>query len=204
MEKVTASIVNRPKCVVITGRPGAGKSTLIDALSRQLYCPKVSRDEIKEGYVNTFQLRHDLLPKDTNKTVNEAFKKIVLDYLESKVSVIIEAAFDHAIWGYFIPDFMKVSDLCVLVCSVDAETSGRRHLERGLSNPKREYYHGDKRVAIFRETGIFEPGEAYDPPNFDVPTLNVSTLDGYNPSLQAIEKFIMGDKSGSEAETTEV
>jgi len=184
----------KPKCVVVTGRPGSGKSTLIDKLSKQLYLPKVSRDEIKEGYVNTFQLKHDLLPKETNKIVNDVFKKIVLDYLEAKVSVIIEAAFNHQIWDYFIPEFIKSSDLYLLICTLDAEKSGRRHLERGLLNPKREYFHGDKRVTIYRETGIFEPGEEYDPPKFNVPILNISTEDGYQPSLNDIEKFIIGVK----------
>lgn len=184
----------KPKCVVVAGRPGSGKSTLIDKLSKQLYIPKVSRDEIKEGYVNTFQLKHDLLPKDTNRIVNDVFKKIVLDYLEGKVSVIIEAAFNHQIWDYFIPDFIKVSDLYLLICTLDAEKSGIRHLERGLLNPKREYFHGDKRVTIYRETGIFEPGEEYDPPQFNVPIMNISTENGYQPSLNDIEKFIIGTK----------
>ena len=81
-----------------------------------------------------------------------------------------------------------------MICTLDAEKSGRRHLERGLLNPKREYFHGDKRVTIYRETGIFEPGEEYDPPKFNVPILNISTEDGYHPSLNDIEKFIIGVK----------
>jgi len=181
---------NIPNCIVITGRPGAGKSTLIDQLAKQLYYPKVSRDEIKEGYVNTFRVKHDLLPNDTNKIVNDIFKKIVLDYLEAKVSVIIEAAFGHKIWEYFIPDFMKVSKLCFVICSLDAEQSGRRHLERGLANPKREYYHGDKRVTIYRETGKFEPGEDYETPVFDVPIFSISTENGYKPTLDELVNMI--------------
>jgi hypothetical protein len=31
-----------------------------------LYLPKVTRDEIKEGYVSTFGVKHDQLPEDTN------------------------------------------------------------------------------------------------------------------------------------------
>jgi len=35
--------------------------------------PLVSRDEIKEGYVNTFGVRHDQLPPDTNRMVTDLF-----------------------------------------------------------------------------------------------------------------------------------
>ena len=51
-----------PKCVIVTGRPGAGKTTLSKELAQQLWMPVVSHDEIKEGYVNTFGVQHDQLP----------------------------------------------------------------------------------------------------------------------------------------------
>ena len=45
---------DKPKCVIVAGRPGSGKNTLAVKLARALWMPVVSRDEIKEGYVNTF------------------------------------------------------------------------------------------------------------------------------------------------------
>jgi len=65
-------------------------------------------------------------------------------------------------------------------------------LERGLKDPNREFFHGDKRVSIYRETGhfAFDPDGTYDAPHFDVPTLRVSTSDGYEPKLETIEEFI--------------
>ena len=65
-------------------------------------------------------------------------------------------------------------------------------MERGLSDPNREFFHGDRRVSIFRETGQFSPGGPYDPPHFDVPTLRVSTLDGYAPGIERIIEFTGG------------
>lgn len=187
----TGDQIHRPICILITGRPGSGKSTLADKLSKQLYLPKISRDEFKEGYVNTFGVKHNDLPKETNGIVNQVFFQTILDMLNGKVSLIIEAAFDHNIWNYIVPDIMKHANLFIVICNLDAELSARRHLERGLANPKREFYHGDKRVSVFRETGKFEPGGEYNPPKYDVPTLNVSTADGYNPPLAEVELFIM-------------
>lgn len=180
----------KPKCIVVTGRPGSGKSTLTDKLSKQLYLPKISRDEFKEGYVNTFGVKHDELQEGTNGIVNQVFFETILYMLRGDISVIIEAAFDHAIWNHIIPDVMRIAEVYIVVCDLDAELSARRHLERGLANPKREFYHGDKRVSVFRETGQFMPGGDYMPPQYDVPTLHVSTVDGYDPSLEEIELII--------------
>ena len=55
----------RPGCVLVTGRPGSGKTTLARKLAGLLRMPLVSRDEVKEGYVNTFGVRHGRLPADT-------------------------------------------------------------------------------------------------------------------------------------------
>ena len=55
--------------------------------------PVVSRDEIKEGYVNTFGVKHDELPEDTNKVVSTFSFEVVNKNLTNNVSVVIEAAF---------------------------------------------------------------------------------------------------------------
>jgi len=80
----------------------------------------------------------------------------------------------------------------IVICDLDEETSARRHLERGLNEPSREFFHGDRRVALFRRTGQLSPGVPYDAPHFAVPTLRVSTLDGYAPGMEAIVEFTGG------------
>ena len=43
----------KPLLIVVTGRPGAGKTTLAARLSEEWCLPLVSRDRIKEGLVHT-------------------------------------------------------------------------------------------------------------------------------------------------------
>ncbi len=45
--------ISKPMLIVVTGRPGSGKTTLAHKLAREIWCPVISRDEIKEGLVNT-------------------------------------------------------------------------------------------------------------------------------------------------------
>ena len=77
-----------------------------------------------------------------------------------------------------------------VICVVDGEVAAHRHLHRGLNDPKREFYHGDKRVAVFRERGVLEPAGDYRSPAFDLPTIEVSTVDGYSPALDAVREFV--------------
>ena len=179
------------KLIIVTGRPGSGKTTLSKELGKILYLPVVNRDEIKEGYVNTFNIKHDKLPKDANKIVTETFFNIIEFLLSNNVSLIAEASFQHRVWEPKIKKFKKNSDIFIVICEVDAEVSAKRHLKRGINEPKREFYHGDKRVTHFKRTGIFLPAGEYEPPSIDVPTIRISTLDGYSPKLDKIRKQII-------------
>jgi adenylate kinase family enzyme len=97
----------RPKCIIVTGRAGAGKTTLAKELGKRLWMPVISRDEIKEGYVNTFGVKHDELPSDTDLVVTNFFFEIVDQYLTNKISIIIEAAFQHKVWE---PRMAKIAE----------------------------------------------------------------------------------------------
>ncbi len=185
---------HHPTCVIVTGRPGSGKTTLSQKLGQQLWLPVISRDELKQGYVNTFGVRHDELPDDTNATVSNFFFDVVSQYLTAKISLVIEAAFQHAMWQTRLPEILKLSAPCFIICSLDAETAAQRHLQRGLQDSQREFYHGDERVAIYRATGEIAPPSQYVAPHFDVPTLHVATDDDYAPHINEIVAWIRAQK----------
>jgi hypothetical protein len=181
----------RPKCVIVTGRPGSGKTTLSKKLTTILHMPMLSRDEIKVGYVSSFGVSHEKLPSDTNQKVTTLFFSAIQMLLDANVSVVVEAAFQHRVWAKFIPELS--GQVYFIICDVEPTLCAQRHLDRGLKDPSRAFYHGDHRVKVFRETGEFlKPGD-YRPPSFDVPTLSVATTDGYTPELEDISAFIASE-----------
>ena len=182
----------KPKCIIVTGRVGAGKTTLAKRLGERLWMPAIHRDEIKEGYVNTFGMKHDELPPDANATATDLFFQIIDQYLARNISIVIEAAFQHHVWEPRIAPILAAARASMVLCLIDDDVAARRHLERGLENPEREFYHGDQRVFHYRQTGEMLAPAGYAMPRFDVPTIEVSTESGYDPTLDEIVKWIRG------------
>ena len=157
--------------------------------------PVISRDEIKEGYVNTYGVKHDQLPPNTNGLVSDFFFCIVNQYLAGNISVVVEAAFQHEVWEPRIPNILELASLWIVLCSADDAVAGRRHLQRGLDNPNREFYHRDRPVAHYRKTGDILSPDGYAAPQFNVPIIRVSTDGEYVPCIDEIVKQISNPRS---------
>jgi predicted kinase len=170
----------------VTGRQGSGKTTFAHRLGKLLWMPVICRDEIKEGFVSTFGIGHDELPPETNGLVTDTFFRLVNEYLAADISVVIEAAFQHQVWEPRLPKIRELADVCIVLCFADEVVSTSRALQRGKDEPEREFYHGDHRVVHYKKPGELLPPAAYQPPNFDLPIIHVSTDAEYVPSIDEV------------------
>lgn len=182
--------MSKPYLVIVTGRLGSGKTTFSKALSGEIFMPVISRDQIKEGYVQSFGKGHTELPQETNGLVTNLFFDTLKFLVTNHVSVIAEAAFQHKIWSSRLEWFMERARIYVLVCKVDAQVALDRFLKRGLNDPSREYFHGDKGIDMARK-GMAVNVSPYEELHIDVPTFCVSTSGEYSPSVKELANEIL-------------
>ncbi len=178
-----------PRLIVVTGRPGAGKSTLAHALAAAVRCPAICRDEIKEGLINTLG-SDPAVGDDIARQAYHVFFDTVADLLRRRVTLVAEAAFQHKLWAPKLQPLRDLAQLRVIVCDVTADLAHSRRLDRGRADPDRARFHPDPLVQAI-VTGGSEPPANYDPPRLDVPTLTVDTSDGYEPPIADLVAFAL-------------
>ncbi|MCA9893981.1 MAG: AAA family ATPase [Anaerolineae bacterium] len=171
-----------PSLIIVTGRPGSGKSVLAHKLALSVRCPLISRDEIKEGLIHT--VGQGAIPeRDITRHTYETFFSTVRFLLTERITLIAEAAFQHKVWAPQLEALQALAQIRIIVCQVDAPVAKARFLQRYETDPTRSQFHGDA------------DGWAYDtymPPDTAFPTLVVDTSDGYYPDFEAVVAFSSG------------
>jgi|SoiMetStandDraft_2_1073263.scaffolds.fasta_scaffold38078_2 hypothetical protein len=183
--------MHTPTLIVVTGRPGSGKTTLAYALARAIRCPALCRDEFKEGLVHTCGGR--VTPEDhgrLNGHVYHTFFGAVELLLRDGITLVAEAAFQHKLWVPKLQPLQAIAQMRLIVCAIDPLLAHTRFLQRGVADPEREGYHGRGWIQPHPDDPALTI-RPYEPPRLAVPSLIVDTSDGYTPSLERIKAFAL-------------
>jgi predicted kinase len=180
----------KPALVVVSGPPGSGKTTLAHALARAIPCPAICRDELKEGMAHAhgsdFQGGHgDPL---TQRTLPLFFDVLGL-LVDAGVTVVAEAAFQDRLWR---PGLEPLGERCrmrIVRCRVEPAISFERAAARAAASESRLRAHGDS--ALGRGVAGWEQAYGqFEHIALDAPTLDVDTMDGYEPELDEVVAFV--------------
>jgi predicted kinase len=179
-------LVQRPTLVVVSGPPGAGKTTLAHRLARRIGCPAICRDEIKEGMVHAAGEFVAAPGDELNLRTLPAFFQVLELLLSAGVTTVAEAAFQDRLWRPRLQPLGEIADIRVVHCQVVAETALARIRRRLEENPARRA-HADSFLGDGEVHAVGHDG--FDRVRLDVPQLEVDTSDGYRPGLDEIVAF---------------
>ena len=172
-----------PSLTLVTGRPGAGKTTLARKLAPAIHCPLLSRDDIKEGIVNTTGNRGT--PNDNTTLLTfETFFDTIEFLLKRNVTLVAEAAFQHHRWAPKIDRLQNLADIRVIICQIEPKLANERIQLRRTLDPEWDKFHNPP----LDQTRQVEP-RAYEPPRLALPTLSVDTSHDYDPEFEKILDF---------------
>lgn len=181
----------QPLLLVVSGPPGSGTTTLAHELARAIPCPAICRDELKEGLVEPLA---DFVwsPGDelAYRTLDVFFEVLTL-LVDRGVSLVAESSFQHGRWEPGLTPLVDKARVRVLHCEVDADIARDRIAWRAEENPSLVAVHGDPSLAHPTET-FRARHERFARLDLPVPSLRVSTAEGYDPPLAEIVAFAKG------------
>jgi predicted kinase len=181
--------VTLPLLVVVSGPPGSGTTTLAHLLARGIPCPAICRDEIKEALV---QAEPDYAPAPGDalsfRTL-DAFFGVVHYLVDAGVTLVAEASFQHALWAPGLLPVLDSARIRIVHCRVDAAVARERVARRADEAAARRAVHGD--YSLLEPFDSFKKAfESFDSISLSVPSLEVDTTDGYDPSAERIVAFV--------------
>jgi predicted kinase len=185
------SATGRPLLVIVSGAPGAGKTTLGRTISAHVGLPFLAKDELKEAIGDELGAPSDVpASQRLGLAAYRILYTVTARILESGGGAVIESNFRRGQSEPELRAIVELADARLVHCSAAAQTIRARYAARYQRGERHPVHLDALRAGALADdlaTGRFERLD------LDVPVLHVATDDGYMPGLERIVEFLGAD-----------
>lgn len=174
--------LSRPLLVLISGAPGAGKTTLAKQLAKHMGLYHVERDALKLGIEYTSRTA----PKDRKHTVVPIYFELIFQLLKLRVSTIADGSHYKGESEADLKPYGEVAQVFNIHCKA------HNHHERFNQRQSAEAEHQPKWLTPHMVDTNSVYARTSEPLEHGYQTLEVDTSDGYDPSIETIIAWIEG------------
>ena len=164
----------RPALVIISGPPGAGKSSLAAAISKELRLAMLAKDMFKEAIF-------DHLPGvDTSDAHRLGIASVGMMYafartqLENGVGIILESTFDRGKAEEDVGPLLAMASAVIVHCTAPDALILERYEERADDADRHEVHRDEEHVDALKQNLV---AGIYEPMDLDIPLIEVDMTD---------------------------
>lgn len=134
----------RPLLVIVSGPPGAGKTTLARRLGPVLGTPVIAKDDIKESLFASLGWSDRAWSRKLGSATWGLLFLLVDRFMEAGTSVLLESNFDRGLHAEHLSELARRHGavLAEVHCTADVETLSRRYRERETSGERHPGHEG--------------------------------------------------------------
>jgi predicted kinase len=185
-------LVSRPPLLVVTGPPGAGKTTLAAPLAARLRLPLIAKDTIKEALGDATPVVTVEESRRLGQACFAVMYALTSEQLKVGVGAVLETPLLRGVSEPGLGRLMAGSQAAIVHCHADPATLLARYEARATSGERHPVHVDAARLA---EAELW-PLSRYDPLDLPGPVLMVDTSSGYRPPFDELVRWAVEQVCG--------